>query len=150
MWLMPVGPNSLLFYSVWNTKNLKIITFFILSNWSKIILIFCLWQNATFQFCSRRDVFPIMPRKFTAVIKYWFKVIATSLSSVPVFPSSTKEIFVVLTPLSERKGLTVFQKVYYQLFYLNQDYYSTSFFLFCIVYCRNFFAIWRALSFHFI
>ena len=48
-------------------------------------------------------------RGFTAVLKYWFKDLATSISSVTVFPPSNKEIFVVLTPLSER-GLTVFQK----------------------------------------
>ena len=51
-----------------------------------------------------------MSREFTTVLKYWFKVFATSLSSVTVFPPSTKEIFVVLTPLSDRRGLAVFQK----------------------------------------
>ena len=51
----------------------------------------------------------MMSRGFTAVLKYWFKDLATSISSATVFPPSNKEIFVVLTPLSER-GLTVFQK----------------------------------------
>ena len=51
-----------------------------------------------------------MSREFTAVLKYLFKVFATSLFSVTVFPPSAKQIFVVLTPLSERRGLTVFQK----------------------------------------
>ena len=58
----------------------------------------------------RRNLFSIMSREFTAVLKYWFKVFAISLSSAPVFLSSTKEIYVILTPLSKRRGLTVFQK----------------------------------------
>ena len=79
-------------------------------------------ETSKFAVSVRRDLFSVMSREFTAVLKYWFKVFATSLHPVIVFPTSTKEIFVVLTPLSERRGLTVFQKVYYQLFYLNQDY----------------------------
>ena len=53
---------------------------------------------------------------FTAVLKYWFKFFATSLSSVTVFLSSTKETVVSHNFFSgwkkncKRRGLTVFQK----------------------------------------
>ena len=59
-----------------------------------------------FSFCKKRFIFNNVKR----VLKYWFKVFSTSLSSVTVFPSATKNIYVLLKPLSGRRGLTVFQK----------------------------------------
>ena len=66
--------------------------------------------SSNFTVSIRYDLFSIMPREFTAVLKHWFKFFSPSLSSVTIFPSFTKEMFVVLTPLSERRTLTVFRK----------------------------------------
>ena len=51
-----------------------------------------------------------MSRESTIVLKHWFKFFPPSLSSVTILPQFTKEMFVVLTPLPERRAVTVFQK----------------------------------------
>ena len=66
--------------------------------------------SSKFLVSVRRYLFSVMSREFTALLKYWFKVFATYLSKVAVFSPSTKDIFVILRPLSEKRDLTVFQK----------------------------------------
>ena len=66
--------------------------------------------SSKFLVSVRRYLFSVISRKFTVLLKYWFKVFATSLSKVAAFSQSTKDIFVVLRPLSEKRDLTVFRK----------------------------------------
>ena len=51
--------------------------------------------------------------KIAAVLKYWCKVFATSLSSIAVFPSSTKELFVYWHLYLKEKAWQFSKKVYY-------------------------------------
>ena len=88
-----------------------------------------------------KDLFSVIPIQFTALLKYWFKVPAISLSSVVLYPS-TAEIFVEYLEACQFFKNTIPCILLALKLSIR--------FLFCIGYCRNFFGIWRPSSFHWI